>query len=722
MPITMPGMSTSFDIKGMIKKLVDAKKEPLKKIDREIDDLNLKKEIWVSLRKKLADLQDLSKRLYDYRSPFLEMKADSSDKDVLTAMAVRGADKGIHHLDVLQIAKAYRISSDSIDKEKNLKPSVFYFEFNLNDKKKGSSSKKKKKIKLDFRDRGSIKTLAKLFKDKCGKYLIVRTINDSTDTSVLMLEAKQEGVNSGFKFSGDLKTLLEIGLLTKGGASKSKLDFSGVNFQGYRDKLGKYGKEFVINNGSLELNSFNGAEFSLPDKLNTGEKIIITGEVKFVASPKNRDSSKNKKDKNLQDNFNVNIEVIDPVQVGDIKIFGANLIPNEFSLSDSDTNSSSVDKSRNIQSTNKNISNSQDGKGEISFLEIAGLGKNEFSHQVEVKKGGWEKVSINLDKIAGLKVASSLIFKNSGQGKLFFRNFTINKDGKDAIVAKNLLQKGQDAFVKIDKLKIRKSSNNIDDLIDKVTLTLIKPGKNIKLAIDHDYEMINKYIYEFIMRYNEIIVYINAITVRLKPDEAKKLKKKRENMSELVKALEDKNSSEIDKHKGKMVGDMSMGRLKARIRMIMMNPYPTKLGKELALLMQIGISTGKIGAKWEDLNKQKGALELDTDILKKFIKKDVIAVKELFGSDNNQDNIADKGVSLELAKYLKYYTQAGNSGIIAVKLKVVERLIKDKEKQKTRAEDSIAKYEDRIRRQFMNMEIQMNKYKKQGDWLKRNTR
>ena len=94
---------------------------------------------------------------------------------------------------------------------------------------------------------------------------------------------------------------------------------------------------------------------------------------------------------------------------------------------------------------------------------------------------------------------------------------------------------------------------------------------------------------------------------------------------------------------------------------VMMNPYPTSLGRDLSLMAQIGISTDTRapGSAGIDKTRLRGYLEIDEPKLTAAIDKRAEAVKQLFGNDTTGDLAVDAGVAFSLDALLRPYIQTG---------------------------------------------------------------
>jgi flagellar hook-associated protein 2 len=93
-----------------------------------------------------------------------------------------------------------------------------------------------------------------------------------------------------------------------------------------------------------------------------------------------------------------------------------------------------------------------------------------------------------------------------------------------------------------------------------------------------------------------------------------------------------------------------------------MDPYPTSLGRELSLLAQVGISTNSSSFGGSlDATKLRGYIEINEQTLDAALTEKLDAVKELFGSDTNNDLVVDSGVAFAIDAYTRGFTQTGES-------------------------------------------------------------
>jgi Flagellar capping protein len=104
--LTINNLSNSgIDVQNLIEQLVKVKSQPIDNLKTQNDSYNNKIKKLNELLDLMKKLQDASKSLFDYRSPFDEMLAKSSNEEFFTAIASRGADLAKRRIEILQTAE-----------------------------------------------------------------------------------------------------------------------------------------------------------------------------------------------------------------------------------------------------------------------------------------------------------------------------------------------------------------------------------------------------------------------------------------------------------------------------------------------------------------------------------------------------------------------------------------------------------------------------------------
>jgi flagellar hook-associated protein 2 len=209
----------------------------------------------------------------------------------------------------------------------------------------------------------------------------------------------------------------------------------------------------------------------------------------------------------------------------------------------------------------------------------------------------------------------------------------------------------------MEGIEIQRSSNNIDDLIPGVTLTVRETtDRPVKLTIEPDREAVKDSIIALVGNYNRLMAEINVLT---RTDDTVV-----EELSYLTKEEQDEYRTRL----GAFQGDNTLTQFRSSLQRITSAPYTTSAERELALLSQIGVGTDvrRSGASaGYDASRLRGYLEIDEKVLDASIVANLPAIKELFGYDSDGDLLADTGVAFALETITKPYVET--SGIISLK-------------------------------------------------------
>jgi flagellar hook-associated protein 2 len=158
--------------------------------------------------------------------------------------------------------------------------------------------------------------------------------------------------------------------------------------------------------------------------------------------------------------------------------------------------------------------------------------------------------------------------------------------------------------------------------------------------------------------------------------------------------------------------------MKSRLQRIMMDPYPTDGGRELALLAQIGVTTS--GGVYQttgilDKSKLRGYLQLDEAKLEQALDRHADWVKQLLGNDTNKDLAIDSGAAFSTDNYLKPYVDTG--GIVANRVNALNDSITRKNREIEAYNLHLAEYERELRRKFGIMEGALDSLEKSSQTI-----
>ncbi len=540
MPITMPGLASNIHTDEMVKKLVEVEKQPIVRLQRDKKLLNLQEKIWKSFKGELKTFDNILKKLYSFNRVFKEKSIDGDIKDYFSAIATPRAENTDHTIKIVQLAKAEKIITDSIDVNKILPPAKFLLKI-------GDRTKK-----LNFKG-GSIKKFSRYIKENASDLIKVDFVKIDSKHYKMSVESKFTGKDNNINMIPDssaAKELFnELGLIQQPEAADSFYE----NFN-KKDKTElTYFDDGYNSSPSLFVKPHSNLKYNL-------DKIFLLKNcgIQFVYNMVLHKPDVQPAD---IDNNNLLKKDIGSVTIKDITIDSASEILNLES---------------NKQTNMKNVS----PEGDIYIVIYSADNKETKITLTTVSN--WSQID---NKITDLKDIKFIKFVNNSNMDLYVDDLKIiNKS--DELVYKNEVQKPQNAKLLIDDIPIEREKNSdLKDIIDGVTFNLKKETPNkIRFKINPDKEKIKKKVKEFVDQYNNILEFISIVSKTsssTKPGESDKKKQER----------------------GALSNDISLMNIKSKLRSTVIDRYDTSLGDDLSILAQIGISTGEWGSSWENIRK-----------------------------------------------------------------------------------------------------------------------
>lgn len=639
MPIyNLPGVSSNIDVKAIVDKLVELESKKAERFKKEKDVLDKKRTAWSNLNNKLGELQEASKQLYGFRSPFEEKIARSSDESIVSAEAVRVAEPQKISIKVLKTASGERILSNPIDTNKIFAPVRLRLFVG------------KDEVDINFTG-GRVEELANAITKQSGGLLKAKTMKNTENTSLLILETVKTGKDQHISAKdGDTVAFLsELGLFEK--VRVFKVDTSIKQERLSPLIQGKTGFEVI--DGTLKLFPENKVEMKLDRNVPVREGFILRVKIK--------EELKKKEEEVPEEISWPKLKPTGKVKIRDVEIYG------ESPVSKIEKKVPRVEKPV-VEDTHL-----------LAIANEAGILK-----EIEIKDVGSEygEYIFNLEDILPPDVTfDRIIFLNRNTEKIIEYRDLIIEDTKfrEGLQPAHLVQSPRDAEFLIDGVKITRPSNQVDDVIKGVTLNLKRSSdKEVQINIDRDYEKITNKILNLIEKYNDVIKFINEKT-KIVPT------------GELEGGIE----------AGILAGDITIMGLKNKLQNVMMNPYPTDKGRRLSLLAQIGISMGSTGSAWSDI--RGGTLQVDEDRFIEAFRNYPESIKQLFGSDTNNDMIIDDGVAYRLYNMLKGYTDK-REGIITYRIENSENEIRAQEKKIDDWQEHVNEYRKKLEKDFTAMQ------------------
>lgn len=231
---------------------------------------------------------------------------------------------------------------------------------------------------------------------------------------------------------------------------------------------------------------------------------------------------------------------------------------------------------------------------------------------------------------------------------------------------------GRGLDVLFEDVPVTDDDNTLDELVDGVQFTIKRsePGTRIQVNVTYDMDKTVEGIAAFVEKYNEV--------VRFSAEQSK-----------------DPNAGEP----GKLSGDYSV---KQVMRTLQNALFPaTGQSTKFQTLAEIGINT----------NPKTGELQMDDAKVRSALSDNYDAVAQLFIRSKTGDGIGER-----VAEKLKSFRDPA-SGLVRGRVKGLESVIANQDKDIARRERNVEEREQAIRRRFMSLESQMTGLKQQGDFL-----
>ena len=642
---SIPGVSSKYNTDKLIEDLMKLERIPLTRAEERIDEFELQKRNWQELNRDLARVQESAKKLYGFQNPFLDRLANSSNDSVLTATANRDAEEEIRSVAVRQVATSDRFLSDSLPED--FRVAAGTYSFTVGDGE----------VNFDYSG-GSLQDFASTLERRSKGLLRASVVRNTPDTQVLLIEGTRTGASNRLQFGDKAREFaLEAGILQRAVTSSRTIvpSESSVRSSGT-------GGSSTVSDGYLTLEPRTKREIAFSPSIIPREGFVLE--------------------------FRVSVE----------KLSEEEYVPPESPPGPGTPDSGGVTLE---DITIRNLGDEPDLPSwqppappekhlDMNILSLRGGGAEQKLPALKDQEG---TQTIRVPVSGTLPQIDALVIDNANT----HRRITVSAvelydpDARGDMEPKNPVATAGDAVIEIDGIEVTRESNEIDDVIQGVTLNLKRPGAGeVDLEITPDRTSVKDTIIEFVGYYNQLMSQINIYTSR---DDT------------VVNELDYLSDEERDKaleQLGLFQGESTLTQMKTRLQRIMMDPYTTRDGSELALMAQIGISTNSAVGGGLRASRLRGYLEIDEGQLDQALETHLEAIKDLFGYDSDGDLVVDQGVAVAADRYINPFVQTG--GIIAYKTQAIDGQIDRTNREIDSLERSLERKEAQLRREYGMME------------------
>ena len=649
-------LGTGFNSQETIKKLMEYERQPLYRLERENNEILGDIAAWEKLRNLTRELADKSRDLTSIAGSFSKRILFTSDPETINGIALAGSKLIKRKLQVEQLATSHEFHSEPLEVEKNIGKGSF-------------SIIQNGKEKIINYNGGNVKDFIGFLTNEVKEFADVNITDAGENKIVIKLESKRSGKEGEIEFK-DPNNILANAVLVTNKRIITPIIFtqSDLTIVGDNPKMSfsvlKEGKTLRFKEGSLNLD--------LKEYYKSKKEAILNLQL-FTKKAKTIIISKENQKK----------ETIDPgpnisVVVGDVKLRAPSLTRSRTINIDSNDNESNIAKTEII--LNYEYNGNKYKKNFLVKLEV-GYNKN------------WK---IPLDSVEEGAIIKAISFNTNGEVEVSNLNFESPRD----IRPLNETVPAKDAIVKLDGIRVHRSRNNeLRDLVVGAELNLKKvSNKNIEISIKADDDQLLKDIKEWVKIYNNLHTYI------------------RETTNVNINNKNDKNRKEQQSIGGVFTGNITVLQLKYQTSTVIASMYPVANSNGFKILPDIGISTGRLGAKWSEI--QNGLLEVEDKKLLTAITDRPEGVQNLFASNFNSKKIIDNGVAFKMAELLKPYAQI-NQGFISSQVDLLKNKINSNKENISKRQVILERKQDNLRERFGRMERSIRQSRNTSDYLKR---
>jgi flagellar hook-associated protein 2 len=269
--LSVPGVTDKYNTQKIIDALMAVKKEPLTRMQKELDAEQQRKTAWQDVTRKLTGLRDIARTLFGFQNPFNDRVAGSSDESTLVATATRQAAEETKHLLVKQVATADRFVSRSLPLDFTVEPGQYTF-------KVGD-----KAVALAWKG-GTLKAFVEALNSKGGTVLSASVVNDTTRSQVLLIEGKVTGSANRLSFQDKAVDLgVKSGMLTRSPTGARDVPLNRGSLSAWTTPLSAGGVQ--VRDGTLVVSPGQELKIPLSPPVSLNKNMVLEFSLKVEKLP-----------------------------------------------------------------------------------------------------------------------------------------------------------------------------------------------------------------------------------------------------------------------------------------------------------------------------------------------------------------------------------------------------------------------------------------------------
>jgi flagellar hook-associated protein 2 len=650
--LSIPGVAGKIDTAKMIDALMEPDRVKVRRKEEEIEDLQTTRRVWQDLRGRISQLDDSARALYNFQNPFREKVATSSNSTVLTATATREAEREAHSFRVIQTAKADRFMSRPLPRDFRAPAGTYRIRVG------------EQEFSFSFSG-GSLEELAQTIGSRTRGTVTARIVKNSESTRVFVIESQKEGAANALVLMDTAAEFAEsAGIVERAGAP-----LAGPELAAARPRTPEAAGRIQVSAERLVIEPGGEAEIPFPANVPFGPEIVLemTLEVELIPEQAYQRPSAPAGPE------------IPPSGGGE---FQGHVVENE--------------PSRPVLPPWTPPKPPQ----RIDDLAVvtAVSGQQRFSLPEIEDRTGEQTIRVPIGELT--QTLDGLFFQNRNT----HRRITVtdvrllDPAARGGFRPANALSEAADAELEIDGITVTRSTNQIDDLLPGVNLTLLRESdERVTLEVDTDVDTAKDAVIEFVGFYNQLLTRIDILS------------RSDQQIVEDITYFSREERDEALEVLGVLQGDLTVNQMKNRLRQVTMQAYPTGGGSALSMLVQLGIATNTARpgtAVTIDPARLRGYLEIDEALLEQALRRNPEWVAQLFGNDTDGDFVVDTGVAFSVTENTRPYSQTG--GLIAGRISTIEATATRRQRELDTMNRQLEEKESRLRRQYTMMEGMLN--------------
>ncbi|MDR1411072.1 MAG: flagellar filament capping protein FliD [Spirochaetaceae bacterium] len=649
--IYVPGVKSRFNTEKLIEDLMKVERVPRDRVEKNVERLKNEKTYWQDVNRRMTALKDSARLLFSFQNPFNDRIVNSQDSSVITGSATREALEQERSFTISRIAQADRFLSAPLDDSFRIEPGNYTF------------SVGKDEVNFNFRG-GTLREFTESL-NRRGKNIVQASIvTVQRGTRSLLVESLVTGEGNRLVFSGDAEKLaLDSGMMEKMNDSRRPVELT-ENF--VRAGAGSV-QLIAVEKGELWAGAGGNASVLLrtsippePGLLFTFEASTETFSEEMAAIPEPPPGPA------IPETGSVTYGGI-TVENDDITVTLPQWIPPE---------------------PPKRVD-------DLAFITL-GFTDGSSARLPAIKDSEeFKPYQYRLQDLAGDKSIASINIENRNTHRdINIRNILVYDPRQTGgLEPTNPVSVARDAEFTMDGIELKRASNNIDDILPGVTLTLKSASERpVTLGVEPDRETIKDSIISLAGNYNRLMAEMNVLT------------RTDERIVEDLTYLSAEERDSLRERLGVFAGDSTLSSFRGGLQRAASTPYPTS-DMDLSLLAQIGIGTDvrSSGASTGyDPSRLRGYLEIDEKVLDNALASRLAAVQQLFGLDTDGDLLVDSGLAYTLDKLTQPYVETG--GIITLKTGTIDSRINQDTRRIDTMERQLAAKEMSLKNQYAQME------------------